>query len=129
MPFSVLMQTIWIGLAGSCGACARYLLSSALTKRVRMSIPFGTLLINVTGAFAIALLFALATHHLLSPEIQAILATGFLGGYTTYSTLCWESVNLARGGRRILAQFYLVGSLLAGLLAGLVGVWLGGLFS
>ncbi len=128
MQLSVLLQTALIGLAGSCGACTRYLLGSAITKRTRTPFPFATLLINVTGAFAIALLFALATHKLLPPALQTILATGFLGGYTTFSTLCWESWNLARGGSRFISQFYLVGSLLLGLLAGLAGLWLGGLF-
>lgn len=129
MPLSVLLQTISIGLAGSCGACARYLIGSAFTKRVRSSFPFSTLLINITGALVIALLFALAAREILPPALQTILATGFLGGYTTFSTLCWESWNLAHGGSRFMSQLYLVGSLLLGLLAALAGLWLGGLFS
>lgn len=115
-----------VGLAGSVGAVCRYLLGRFIAERAGAEFPFGTLLINVTGAFLIALLFALATRKMLSPAWQTVLATGFLGGYTTFSTMSWEGVQLARGGSSRLGLLYFGGNLLFGLLAALLGLALGG---
>ena len=115
-----------IGVAGACGALSRYLLGRFMAERVTARFPLGTLLINVTGAFVIGLLFALAERKLLSPTMQAVLATGFLGGYTTFSTMNWEGVQLARGGSTQLSLLYLGGSFLLGLVAALFGMLLGG---
>ncbi len=114
-----------IGLAGSLGALARYLLGRFIAGRAGAEFPFGTLLINVTGAFVIGLLFALTARKLLSLAWQTVLATGFLGGYTTFSTMSWEGVQLARGGSSRLSLLYFGGNLLSGLLAAALGLALG----
>ncbi len=115
-----------VGLAGSLGAVARYLLGRFVAERAGAEFPFGTLLINVTGAFVIGLLFALTARKLLSPVWQTVLATGFLGGYTTFSTMSWEGVQLARSGSSHLSLLYFGANLLLGLLAALLGLALGG---
>jgi CrcB protein len=125
MLLSLLMMGL-TGLAGACGALARYLLGRFIAERLGSSFPFGTLLINVSGAFAIGLLFALAGQRIISAALQSVLATGFLGGYTTFSTLNWEGLQLARGGSNRLSLLYLGGSLLLGLLAAAAGLALGG---
>ena len=114
-----------IGLAGACGALARYLLGRYIAERVSSTFPLGTLLINISGAFVIGLLFALAGRELLSAPVQTVLATGFLGGYTTYSTMSWEGVQLARGGNALRGVLYLGGSLSLGLLAAALGLLVG----
>lgn len=116
---------LFVGLAGSLGALARYLLGRYIAERVSSQFPSGTLLINVTGAFIIGLLFTLATRSFISVPLQTILATGFLGGYTTFSTMSWEGVQLARGGSTPLSLLYLGGSVLLGLLAAALGMALG----
>jgi CrcB protein len=126
MQLSIFMQTIVIGLAGALGAGTRYLLGRMIAERVRSQIPFGTLLINVTGAFAIGLLFALASQKLLSLALQTILATGFLGGYTTFSTLCWEGTQLVRKGNTLQSSCYFASTFVLGLCAALLGIALGG---
>ncbi len=127
-PFIPLLQTCFVGLAGALGALTRYLLGRYIAERAGAQFPLGTLLINVTGAFVIGLIFSLTTRKLLSPALQAILATGFLGGYTTFSTMNWEGVQLARGGSTRMSMLYLGGSFVLGLLAVslglLVGWWL-----
>lgn len=125
MNFTALLQTFFVGVAGACGALTRYLLGRSIAKRAGAQFPLGTLLINVTGAFVIGLLFALTGHTLLSPVLQVILATGFLGGYTTYSTMHWEGVQLARGGSARMSVLYLGGSFACGLLATSLGLLLG----
>lgn len=119
------ISLVGIGLAGSLGALARYLLGRFIAERAGAEFPFGTLLINVTGAFVIGLLFALTARKLLSPAWQTVLATGFLGGYTTFSTMSWEGVQLARGGSSRLSLLYFGGNLLVGLLAAALGLALG----
>jgi fluoride exporter len=116
-----------VGLAGALGALARYLVGRFVAEKTTSSFPFGTLLINVTGAFVIGVLFSLTTKKLISSQMQAVLATGFLGGYTTFSTMSWEGVQLARGGSRRQSVLYLGGNLALGLPAAALGMMLGGL--
>jgi CrcB protein len=115
-----------VGLAGSLGALARYLLGRFIAERAGAEFPFGTLLINVTGAFVIGLLFALTAHKLLTPAEQTVLATGFVGGYTTFSTMSWEGVQLVRGGSTHLGLLYFGATIVLGLLAVIVGLLIGG---
>jgi fluoride exporter len=114
-----------IGLAGALGALARYILGRFIAERAGSQFPFGTFFINVTGAFAIGLLFAFAGRKLINPAVQGLLATGFLGGYTTFSTMSWEGVQLARGGSTRLSLLYLAGNVAFGLLAAVLGLALG----
>lgn len=117
-----------VGLAGALGALARYLLGRLVVERVHTLFPWGTLIINVSGAFLIGLLFGLTSQKVVSPQLQTILATGFLGGYTTFSTMSWEGVQLIRGGKTRQSALYLVANFLPGLLAAALGIVLGGLF-
>ena len=126
MTFSGFLLTLEVGLAGSLGALARYLLGRFVTERISKGFPLGTLLINISGSFVIGLLFALAARNIITSTLQLILATGFLGGYTTFSTMSWEIVQLARGGSRPAGVLYLVASVVLGLLAAALGLVAGG---
>lgn len=121
----VLLQIGAVGIAGALGALSRYLLGRFIAERAGAEFPLGTLFINVTGAFVIGLLFALTSHKIISSALQTVLATGFLGGYTTFSTMNWEGVQLARGGSTRMSLVYLVGSLALGLLAATLGLAVG----
>ena len=114
-----------VGLAGALGALVRYVLGRFIAERMGSQFPLGTLLINVTGAGVIGLLSGLVGHRQMSPVTQTILATGFLGGYTTFSTMSWEGVQLARGGSTRSSMLYLGGNLVLGLLAASLGLLLG----
>jgi CrcB protein len=121
-----LVQIGSIGGAGALGALARYLLGRFIAERAGAQFPLGTLLINVSGAFTIGLLFALTEHRMITPALQVVLATGFLGGYTTFSTMSWEGVQLMLGGSRRLSLLYFGGNIVFGLLAVTVGLLVGG---
>ncbi len=125
MTVSSLVLIVPVGLAGSLGALTRYLLGRYIAGRIISQFPLGTLLINVTGAFLIGLLFTLTGRNFLSIPLQTVLATGFLGGYTTFSTMSWEAVQLVRGGSTPLSFLYLGGSVMLGLLAAVLGMALG----
>src|SRR2546425_5606092 len=115
-----------VGVAGALGALARYALGRFIAERAGSQFPLGTLLINVSGAFVIGLLFALAKHRMITPTLQVVLATGFVGGYTTFSTMSWEGVQLARGGSMRLSLLYFGGDIIFGFLAVAVGLLVGG---
>jgi CrcB protein len=87
-----------------------------------MDFPFGTFIINVSGAFVIGLfLAAVAARTGLDPLVRLFVVTGFLGGYTTFSSYAWEALVLASAGAWARFALYTAGSNLLGLL----GVWLG----
>lgn len=125
MTVSSLVLIVFVGVAGSLGALTRYLLGRYIAERLISQFPLGTMIINVTGAFLIGLLFTLTARNFLSVTLQTILATGFLGGYTTFSTMSWEGVQLTRGGSTPLSFLYLGGSVMLGLLAAVLGMALG----
>ncbi len=109
-------------LGGGAGSLARYLLSTAIMARTGGRFPFGTVIINITGSFIIGLLMTLFTERL-SPHtnLRLLLVTGFLGGYTTFSSFEWESLSLVRDSGWWLGLVNIVGSVVLGYSA----VWLG----
>jgi fluoride exporter len=114
-----------VGLAGAVGALARYLLGRFIAERAGSQFPLGTLLINITGALLIGFLFAFTGRKLIMPALQLVLATGFLGGYTTFSTMSWEGVQLARGGSTRNSLLYFGSNLVLGLSAAALGLLVG----
>ena len=118
-------EMLWIGVGGFAGANARYLLGTWIAERLGASFPYGTFVINVTGSFALGLLVALIEGHGLSPVVRLSLAIGFLGAYTTFSTFTFETLRLIENGNALLALTNAVGSLVVGLLAGLLGMVVG----
>ncbi len=108
---------VGIGVAGGLGALARFLLDSAVSAGVGRGFPFGTLAVNLSGAFVLGVLVG-AT---LSSGAYRLAGTGMIGAYTTFSTWTFETQRLAEEGRRAPAWLNLVVSLVLGLLA----AWLG----
>lgn len=88
-----------IALGAALGANARYLVNIWAANRFGADFPYGTLLVNISGSFILGLLLALASERLsLSPDLRLLLAVGFLGSYTTFSSYAVESLNLWRDG-------------------------------
>lgn len=116
-----------VSLAGGVGAGTRLVFDGFIRNRVKTSFPFGTSVINVSGSFLLGLVTGLALAHVLPDEWRLIMGTGFLGGYTTFSTASFETVRLAQQGRYAAALGNGVGMLVAALLAAGAGLWLGAL--
>lgn len=117
---------VLIGLAalgGGLGAAARYAVDEWVTARWRRDFPLGIFLVNVTGS----VLLGLASGFVGSTGWLALVGTGVLGGYTTFSTASVDAVRLVRAGRGGTALTYAVGTMLATVGAALLGLWLGGL--
>jgi fluoride exporter len=115
-----------IAVAGALGALARYGLEGFVSRRAPSAFPWGTFLVNVTGAFLLGFVFTVLTEHLaVAPWLRSTVTIGFLGAYTTFSTLSFETYRLLEDGAYGLAAANAVGSLAAGLGAVYVGVVLG----
>ena len=89
----------WICLGGAVGTGARSLVSGWAVALLGPALPFGTLAINVIGSFLLGVVMHVGlTTGLLPPTLRAALATGVLGGFTTYSTFNYETLEYLRGG-------------------------------
>ena len=116
----------WAGVArgGALGALARFGVGTALPGG--SGFPWGTLVANVTGAFGLGVLGVLLTERLKArPHWRTFLGIGFLGAYTTFSTMAVEGVMLLSEGRIPLAVAYWATTLVLGQMAGVYGMWLG----
>ncbi|MGX4773253.1 fluoride efflux transporter CrcB [Bradyrhizobium guangdongense] len=97
----MLSGAIAIMVGGALGGCTRYLVSGAIARRLGETFPWGTMTINVSGAFLIGILGALATRPgsaFASPNPWLFAVTGFLGCYTTVSSFSLQTLTLARNG-------------------------------
>jgi CrcB protein len=110
-----------IAVVGGLGAIARLLLDGSVSARVGRGFPWGTLAVNLTGAFAFGVLVGAAV----SGDALRIAGTGFLGAYTTFSTWMLETHRLAEDGRGRPALLNIVLSLGAGVLCASLGRELG----
>ena len=113
----------WAGVAlfGALGAVARFRVDAAVSARVGGDFPAGIFVVNLTGAFALGILLGAAV-----PDRTAfLLGTGFMGGYTTFSTWMVESERLGENGELVLLLANLGLSMLLGLGAAALGWQLG----
>lgn len=109
-------------LGGLLGALVRYAAGVGLAGLVaRTAFPWATLLINVSGSFALGVIAALFARQHLSPEWRAALGVGFLGAYTTFSTFSVDLDGLLTRGEVLKAAAYLGGNVVVGLLAAQAG--------
>ncbi|MFF1635393.1 fluoride efflux transporter CrcB [Leifsonia sp. NPDC058248] len=116
-----------VGVAGGVGAVARLVLDGVLRSRFAVNFPLGTTVINVSGSLLLGLVTGLALTHGLPTEWRAVLGTGFLGGYTTFSTASYETVRLAQQRRYRAALVNGFGMMVLALAAAGLGLLLGSL--
>jgi len=121
-----LIDCLWVGSAGFCGAIARFAVARGCGQVFRTSFPVGTLVINVTGSFVLGWLAAYASARVgFNETLRIAIGVGFVGAYTTFSTYMYESDALLRQGAWLKAVLNLAGSLLLGLLAVRLGAYVG----
>jgi CrcB protein len=116
------LQFLAVAVGAMLGANLRFVVGLWATDRFGAEFPFGTLLINITGAFAIGVFLAFIGERAgINPLWRLFFVTGFLGGYTTFSSYAWEALSLAQNGQWVPAAAYVLGSNVVGF----IGVWLG----
>ena len=120
------MPVILVAIGGAAGAATRYILDGWISNRATDAFPWGTLVINLSGSAVLGILFALAIERgVLPASIRGPLMIGFLGAYTTFSTLMLESWRLWEDGAVSLAAMNAFGSVVLGLIAVFVGLTIG----
>ncbi len=116
------MTYLAISVGAVLGANARYLVGGWVAERIGTGFPYGTLVINVSGSFLIGLVLTVVGERVLAPWwARPMLAIGFLGSYTTFSTFSFETLALVESGGYLAAAANVLGSVGAALL----GVYLG----
>lgn len=110
-----------VGIGGICGAVFRVFLGEKLIRLNKKSLPLSTLLINITGAFCLGLLWQMNQEMLISEWVWLLMGTGFLGAYTTFSTFSVESVKLHLNNQIKLSVLYVCLSVILGV----IGVYFG----
>jgi len=119
------MTFIWVFLAGGLGSAARYAIGLSAAAAFGVGFPYGTLIVNLTGCFALGMVVQLAIAGAWHSDVRAALAAGFLGGFTTYSAFALETVQLAESGHAASAAAYVALTLVAGLAACWAGLVVG----
>ena len=109
-------------IGGGIGAVFRYLLAGWIYEVVGTDFPYGTLVVNVIGCFVIGLFMTIAEDRfLISPSLRILVAVGIIGGFTTFSTFNFETLELLKDGTVVLAMLNIGASIVLGLSAAWIG--------
>jgi fluoride exporter len=118
------LSYVFVGIGGFLGANARLVVAQAIGTAVSTRFPLGTFVINIVGSFLLGVLGTLVPQRMSpgSEGLRLALGVGFLGAFTTFSTLEFESHTLLEGGEFFLAMLNMIGSLVVGLVAVRLGI-------
>ena len=119
-----MLKLLLVAGGGALGSAVRYLIAGSLAARLGTGFPWGTLFVNVSGSFLIGVIIGLFDNDTLSNEARLLLAVGFLGGYTTFSSFSYETLKLLSNGAVGPVLLNTVGQLAAGLAAVYLGLFL-----
>ena len=125
----ILKQSLAIGVAGFFGALSRVLVGKAVDKLILTSFPLGTLIVNVSGCFILGAFYMYAKgggeRAEFGETIRLAIGVGFVGAYTTFSTLMYDSDALWTHGHTTKAAANLILSLILGIVAVRLGIAFG----
>jgi CrcB protein len=123
------MTLLVVGLGGAGGAIARYLVGGWVQSLSGTFFPWGTFVVNLTGSFALGFVLVWLQSTVATPELRALIAIGFLGSFTTFSTFSYEALSMLRDGQWWQATGYTAGSVAVGLIAVALGAGLAALLT
>ncbi len=117
------LKNILLVLVGSgIGGASRYVVAEFIRQKNMLKYPLGTCLINIVGCFIIGLVLGYYTKNTTeNADIKLLLTTGFCGGFTTFSAFAAENLYLIKSGNQLTALFYIILSVLLGILATFLG--------
>ncbi|WGM19219.1 fluoride efflux transporter CrcB [Paenarthrobacter sp. OM7] len=118
------MTVILLALAGGLGAAVRFVVDGFVRARLKTAFPWGTVIINISGSLLLGFLAGLVMRGQAPESLMLILGTGFLGGYTTFSTASLETIRLVQSGRTALAVINGLGTMAVSVVAAAAGVWI-----
>jgi len=111
-----------IGFGSFLGGISRYLITIFIQNKILSTFPYGTLAVNIVGCFLIGIVYGLSTRGNFNVEWRLFLATGFLGGFTTFSSFANDTVSMLRDAQYWHAFSYIAVSVLIGVAATFGGV-------
>ncbi|MHB8188978.1 MAG: fluoride efflux transporter FluC [Ferrimicrobium sp.] len=113
-----------VALAGAAGALSRYVFDRAIMARRMTRFPVGTAVINLSGSLALGLVTGLVTHAIWNDYLGQVVGDGFIGAFTTFSTLTYETIALVEGRSWGFATLNMIGTVVMGLFLALLGLHL-----
>jgi fluoride exporter len=121
----LLFQIGLVAVGSACGGLLRWGVGTGAARLLGTALPYGTLFVNLTGSLFLGWFSTILAERLLpdaspwfrSDDLRLMLAVGFTGAYTTFSTFEWEANGLIRDGEQLAGTLYLVSSVVVGLLA------------
>ena len=117
------MAYLWVAFGAVVGASARYFLSSFIAELIPSGFPYGTLIINITGSVLLGFFLAWTSERVLvDPRWRLLVAVGFCGSYTTFSSYAFETFALVEQGQWLLVGLNVIASNLLGLASVVAGV-------
>jgi len=117
---------LWVAAGGAIGACLRHVSGMIALRIMGSGFPWGTLLVNVTGSLVMGLFIAWMTKKTgTSNEIRLFVATGILGGFTTFSAFSLDVANMIERGAMAHALGYITASVIISVIAIFIGLWFG----
>jgi len=116
---------VLLSVAGGVGAIVRFVLDGFIRAHLHTKFAWATTIINVSGSLVLGFLTGLTVEHLVSTDISYVIGTGFLGGYTTFSTASYETVQLIKKGRYGESFISGIVMLVLALAAAGLGLWIG----
>ena len=117
------MRIFLLLVFGALGTLARYALQGVVQARASSTFPSGTLFVNLMGCLLIGGIGEYALLHLsFPPEWRIGITVGFIGGFTTFSTYCWEIVRMLQDGQWRSGTFYALASLIGGVICVICGM-------
>lgn len=116
------MEILVVFLGGGLGSISRFMLSKFMNEWLNVLLPIGTFTVNIVGCFIIGFLFSLFEKITVSGELRLLLITGFLGGFTTFSSFSLETINLIRNSEYSAALINILGNLILGLAFVIIGM-------
>jgi len=122
----VLVQYLAVAGAGALGAVARLAIGQVCFRLFATSFPIGTMIINITGSLFLGWFAIAGPRWMLSDTTRIAIAVGFVGAYTTFSTFMFDSDRLLRDGAVLQSGMNIILSLVLGLAAVRLGIWLAG---
>lgn len=118
---------IWIiGLGGSLGAAARFIMGNLISNRTQKvySFPIGTWVINITGSFLLGLITQLYLSNHIGESLLLFGGVGFCGAFTTFSTFGYETITLIQSNKIKLAIIYVLSSIIVGFISAMIGFYI-----
>jgi len=117
------VKILFVAIGGSIGAVSRYLVSNWAAAVWGSEFPYGTLIVNVVGCFVIGAFMTLTTERfIVNPYWRLLVAVGFVGGLTTFSSFSYETLKLAGAGNINYAVYNIGSNLILGMLATWAGI-------